>query len=73
MNFVDFSCVILWVLNALILLVVESLHLKKIFWKLEYSVKNVIFEGIFIFLKNLNAEKIFFLTFLLVVDFLKLL
>ena len=73
MNFVDFSCVILWVLNALILLVVESLHLKKIFWKLEYSVKNVIFEGIFIFLKNLNAEKIFFLNFLLVVDFLKLL
>ena len=73
MNFVDFSCVILWVLNVLILLVVESLHLKKIFWKLEYSVKNVIFEGIFIFLKNLNAEKVFFLTFLLVVDFLKLL
>lgn len=73
MNFVDFSCVILWVLNVLILLVVESLHLKKIFWKLEYSVKNVIFEGIFIFLKNLDAEKVFFLTFLLVVDFLKLL
>lgn len=73
MIFVDFSCVILWVLNVLILLVVESLHLKKIFWKLKYSVKNVIFEAIFIFLENLNAEKVFFLTFLLVVDFLKLL